>query len=426
VASGGNYVVTVAGISGGSGGTMTVINATTNKVVNTFTVPVGNSLNNVVLSSDGRTAYVFSHNGMMGVVNTETGAVTKTLAVGAYLHDATSVDIRGDKIFIASDDSPTGKSLSVVNITTGAVTEVSLPGSSTGVAVSSDGKTVYVATSSDQLQSDAAIAIIDATTGTVITTIRGDAPVSSEFGRDVAASADGKYIYSITDTTWPSSSGLLSVIDADTHAIVDQIALEGAPSEVAMSPNGRYIYLAVTPSADAPATLYAISTAPGGDYTGIQADIKGLSDVLNFIGIYDDLTHKLSDLTGVWNLDGLFRFNSLARGVTDLLEGVRRGDNSLIASGIADIVVAVLPKPYATVLDIGKYLISIVLPLNAEDQAAFIDFRAKCMFHKSSDQLSPSEAQQLVDHYSGLGAIALIPAEYARYNVGGWIGSPQC
>src|SRR5262249_12590976 len=58
VAAAGSYVVVAANDAAqNNGGTMTVINATTNRVVRTVPVPVGDTLTNVALSSDGRTAY---------------------------------------------------------------------------------------------------------------------------------------------------------------------------------------------------------------------------------------------------------------------------------------------------------------------------------------------------------------------------------
>lgn len=423
VAAAGSYIVTVnyrPNRPNGMSGTMTVIDAGTRKVLRTFPVSVGNYLANVTLSSDGRTAYVFSHNGKMGVVDTRTGTLKRTVDVGAYLHDATAVEVHGNRAYIARDDSPTGKSLSVVNLSTGAVTEVPLPGSSRAVAISRDGKQVYVATSSSALGTDAAIAIINATNNTIVTTIRGSADPQALGMVDIVVGASGRYVYT---TSYTAGGYLMSVIDARSHAIVDRVDFEGRPSEMTLSRDGRFIYLADSKSNGA-ATLYAVSTTVGDP--NFEDTWRGLATVGAIVQVLDRMVEKLNSFPTVWRFDGLLRFKALNDGVTSIMEGVTRGDLPRIVTGIADVVTAILPKPAAAAIEIGKAIISIVLPLSNEESEKFLNFRAQCMFHKNADQMSPSEAKRFTDRYGGVSAIWNIPFDYARYNVGGWFGSPSC
>lgn len=149
-------------------------------------------------------------------------------------------------------------------------------------------------------------------------------------------------------------------------------------------------------------------------------------DALNFIGFLDEVTDALNRLPTVWNLGALFRLNSLGQGVENIMVGISRGDITRILDGIVDVASAVLPKPMTIFIDLAKFAISVILPLNEEDQIKFMDFRAQCMFRKNADQLSPAEAEQFSERYTNLASIVTIPADYARYNIGGWFGSPQC
>ena len=105
---------------------------------------------------------------------------------------------------------------------------------------------------------------------------------------------------------------------------------------------------------------------------------------------------------------------------------MKAGDPVKILSGVADIGSALLKGPPAILLEGAKLAISIVLPLNDADSKNFFEFRVRCMYHKGSGDLNSNEAQGLVDRYSGLGGFGNTLSDYARYNVGGWFGSPSC
>ena len=114
------------------------------------------------------------------------------------------------------------------------------------------------------------------------------------------------------------------------------------------------------------------------------------------------------------------------RGVWEVLDGLKEGDTLKVLSGASDIGTSLLKGPPAIALEAAKLVISIFLPLSAEDEEKFFDFRVRCMFHNDSGDLTPAEAQMLVDRYTGAASIVNIPADYAKYNVGGWFGSPAC
>lgn len=421
LAAAGNYLVATSYQSRGVA-TMTVVDTRTNRVVNQFTINIlGDSPSALALDGNGSSAYLVSHDGWVTRVNVQTGTVTKATSVGGYL-DGEMVAISGNKLVVGRDDSSYG--VSILNLDTDQVTELIPGGSTRGIAVSPDGTRAYVASEYGFNQPVAALIVIDLATQTIVDTV--DVHQTGSVGQ-VMVRADGKYIYYTSDDRFGSEpGGTLTVLAAASFEQLDQIRYDGRRGELAISKDGKTIYLAAAPRFGEAASVYAISTTVGNDYTGPQDAIQVLKDVVNFVGFLDDVTDALNRLPTVWNLGALFRLNSLVQGMDDIRVGIEKGDLNQVLSGFVDVAVAVLPKPATIFIEVVKFAISVVLPITEEAQQAFLDFRAQCMFRKSVDQLDSGEAARFAATYGGLGSFITIPVEYARYNVGGWFGSPQC
>lgn len=426
IAAAGNYVVVTS--SQGTGvGTLTVIDSRNNRVLNRFTVNhAGNTPVAVALNSSGNRTYIVSHNGWVTQVDTRSGAVLGTNQVGGYLGDGSHVAVSNNKLLVARDDSSNGYTLSIVNLDTGNLNELVFNASARSVAVSPDGSRAYLAIAHDRQLQDSALIVIDLKTDTVIDTIHAPTAYGSSIS-DLKLSADGRRAYFLDNDYYSDvSGGMLIVLDLATGQKLDEVRFDGWRSELSITKDGKYIYLATSDQRLSAASLYAISTTVGSNYTGPEGSLEVFKTALNFLGFLDDITDGLNRTPSVWNLGALFRLNSLGQGLDSIRIGIESGNVTRILDGVVEVAVALLPKPAAFLIDMAKTVIGVLLPMGEEDQEEFMNFRAQCMFRKNTDQLSPAEASRFVERYSIPAALVNVPLDHAKYNVGGWFGRPQC
>jgi YVTN family beta-propeller protein len=136
--------------------------------------------------------------------------------------------------------------VSVIDTNTNTVIKtISVGSSPRALAVSPDGTHVYVAN-----QNANTVSVIDTNTNMVVETIA--VPVERPgIGRfsyvfDVAVSPDGKYVY-VTGTAgsgFTSTDGTVSVIDTTTYAVSGPYAVGTAATGIAVSPGGSWLYVA--------------------------------------------------------------------------------------------------------------------------------------------------------------------------------------
>jgi YVTN family beta-propeller protein len=209
------------------------------------TVPVGVQPVQVVMSRDGRYAYVVNSGavnvaGSISVLDTTTNTVARTLSVG-FNPVRLALATRGPWAYVVTDNT-----LRKVNLVTGQTRETLSNPTSGGqwvsLAVTSDGRTAYV---------------VDATTNTVtVVDLRRFSrlltPIEIDgFGLadNVAVSPDGSKLYVPQEGTSD-----LSVVDLTTYPVgpVDITTVEVGrnPTAVAFSPDGLEAY--VTSSLDDP------------------------------------------------------------------------------------------------------------------------------------------------------------------------------
>lgn len=89
--------------------------------------------------------------------------------------------------------------------------------------------------------------------------------------RRVAITPDGRHVYVTADDVNPegSSSGAVSVIDTGTNTVIARITVNPFPSGVAITPDGRHVYV-LNPDGD-PALIDTVTherTFPIGGLSG--------------------------------------------------------------------------------------------------------------------------------------------------------------
>ncbi|MDW5551992.1 PKD domain-containing protein [Methanosarcina sp.] len=211
-------------ITNSESNSVSVIDATTNKV--TTTIPVGSNPIGVTINPNGTKVYVVNaRSSDISVIDTATNSVVATVRAGNFPQGIV-VSPNGKKVYVTNRYS---NNVSVID--TGANTVVSTLNtgkSPAGVAVSPDGKKLYVTNYEDN-----AVSIFDTTTKTVITTISvGRGP------KEIAVTPDGTRVYVAN-----SDSESISVIDTATNSVTNTLTVGGVPSGVTVNPDGKKVYV---------------------------------------------------------------------------------------------------------------------------------------------------------------------------------------
>jgi len=180
---------------------ISVINLSTNTVVQTIPLPLGAFPQEIAATPDGRKLYVTNiGNGTVSVINTATNAIKRTII---------------------------------------------LPGAAgpQGIAITPDGLRAFVV---DNFNNN--IVVISVLTDTVIVSI----PISGSLSAwDIAISPDGLTAY-ITDD---GASGNVFVIDTLTYALIAIVPTGGSGAGVTFTPDGSKVYMT-----DPPGNAFAINT----------------------------------------------------------------------------------------------------------------------------------------------------------------------
>jgi YVTN family beta-propeller protein len=233
--------------------TVSVIDTVANRVV--ATIPVGRGPQGVAFAPDGTRVYVVNGFGSsVSVVNAATREVEATVPVGREPQEI-AVTPDGARAYVTNfaDDSVT-----VLNLSTGSVeTTVGVGEGPTGVAVSPDGGTVYVVNYGDDT-----VSVIDTATNQVA----GDPIEVSFLPVKVAFSPDGTQAFVSNSLDYT-----VSVINTATRSVVNAVFVGvdlfndvlNEPDGVAVTPNGKRVYVAIFGRNGAGDTLRVFSSVTG-------------------------------------------------------------------------------------------------------------------------------------------------------------------
>lgn len=349
-------------------------------------IPLGSRVQLIAISPDGKTLYAptSTGDGVGGValIDTETNTVKSTVPI--------------------PDGYSTG-----------------------GIAVTPDGKTVfltgYASGSATLTRRNWALDLESMTIQQVTDQQVTAAYAGLSWMNRTAKTADGKIEY---DVVHAATGLIIRKIDTRTGAVLASSAITGTYTGGAMmlSPDGKHAYVISNSGAGVGAILSIIDVSKIGE----PVRTNPIEEILNAVSFTNEVTKWLDNLSKVWNLGEVLSGAEFVAGIWQFADGIRELDLLKTVGAIPAIVSPLLKGPPAILLEAGKLVISIVLPLNAEESEKFFEFRMRCMFNKDSGSLSSAEAQRVVDRYTGWGSAVTIPADYARYNVGGWFGRPSC
>jgi YVTN family beta-propeller protein len=192
----------------------------------TTTVSVGNTPRGIAVSPNGTEVYVAnSGSNNVSIINTSTDKVVDTFSVEENpVGVAVSPD--GQKVYVANSDSNT---VSVINIAANNTTSVPVGNRPYGVAVVPDGKKVYV---TNHNSSD--VSVIDAVNDSLINVTNvGSGPYG------VAVNPEGTKVYVAN-----YNSNNVSVINTTTNNVIATVSVGENPEGISVSPDGKKVYVA--------------------------------------------------------------------------------------------------------------------------------------------------------------------------------------
>jgi YVTN family beta-propeller protein len=233
-----------------------VIATSTNTVV--ASIPVGALPLAVAFTPDGSSAYVTNQSSRtLSVIDTTTNTVVNTISLGTdspqYL--AMAQPPSGNLLYVSTSNGPVYL-LSTVN--DNILTTIQVPGNTTGMALTPDGNHLYVDVAT--LDGNYSMSVIDTSHSRVVATIpenQGDAP------GELAISPDGSFAY-VAGT----GSGVLSIISSASNTRVNGIPIE---LSTATPPNPGSPVFEPVPSADPSVTrvsVHPVSVAGGASVEG--------------------------------------------------------------------------------------------------------------------------------------------------------------
>ncbi|MCE0768538.1 Hsp70 family protein [Pseudonocardia kujensis] len=199
------------------------------------TVPVGKNPQDVLLSPDGRTAYVVnSGSNSISLVDTGTNAITATVPVSNGPPQFASISPDGARLYVSVYDPGTSaatavNTVDVIDTGSRAITHIIPVGLHPyASAVSPDGNTILVPN-----HDSADISVIDWKTRSVVARI----PVKPN-PHFVAFTKDGSKAF-VAD----HESNVVSVLDGHTHAVTAVIPVGRSPHSLAVSPDQTSVYV---------------------------------------------------------------------------------------------------------------------------------------------------------------------------------------
>jgi YVTN family beta-propeller protein len=217
--------------------TVTVIDTSTNVPI--AIVPVGTDPLGVAVTPDGKKVYVANDlDNTTSVIDTETNKVVSTMAVGG-LPVGVAVSPDGTKAYVTNAASGT---VSVIDTAIDKVTYTYTVGDwPIGVVVSPDGTNVYVSNSAfdkgNGTVSPGSVSVINTASNTVT-----DVNVGAGWPTGIAISPDGKQVYVADNWFWS-----VHVIDTATNTFTRTVYPVGAePYGISVSPDGKKVYVAIS------------------------------------------------------------------------------------------------------------------------------------------------------------------------------------
>jgi YVTN family beta-propeller protein len=207
--------------------TLTPINLGTGKVGKSIVLGnVSLDPDTMAITPDGKTIYIVGYMGAVMVISTTTNEVERTINLGTGPTPSIAITPDGETVYVAS--SNLGKVVPISTATNKAGKPIPVGTGPDQIAITPDGKTAYVVNNNSN-------------TVTPINTATNKAgkPIPVGSGPDqIAITPDGKTAY-VTN----QSSNNVTPIDTSTNTAGHPIAVGFSPASIIITPNGQTAYV---------------------------------------------------------------------------------------------------------------------------------------------------------------------------------------
>lgn len=231
-------IAKVAYVANNGDDTISIIDLTTNTVINT--IPGGGGPEYMVISPDNTRLYVDHCCGRdyVWVIDTATNTQIANITLpSGYELSGMAIKPDGTRVYVVGFVPVGPNSVLVIDTATNTLIDtIALPNAPVQIAVNPAGTRAYVTLGGD-LSSDIRVSVIDLATDTVIDNI----PVGKR-PNGVAVSPDGTRAY-VTNFGILGTSGRVSVINTATDMVIDNIPIGDFPGNVAFTPDGTKAYV---------------------------------------------------------------------------------------------------------------------------------------------------------------------------------------
>lgn len=423
-------------------GTVSVVDTGSSAV--TATIAIGESWRpSIAVSPDNRYAYVtystplgeaggYRNPGYVAVIDTATNTVVSRIAATLNTPEEMVISPDGRHLYVQCDlievdrgpnTPPSYGSVSVIDTVsktlTATITNESgdLQAGGQGLAISPDGTRLYLSTH-----------VVDLTTNRVLDRNAPNGPT--------AISPDGNrmYVMGYTDRgSWDKVS--LYVVDATTGMTVSAVPLNSGYllrsfNEIATSASGKYVYTISYQSETPEVKLTVFDTGSGGGKAVLQnseGDSGFLGDFMRGLGLagFGNAIGEIFNLGHSPALGFVGAITDLANGFNQIVAGVTKADWGTAINGLLDVSKGLLgvavKAPVGAVLSLSAQLIqsysSFWVPIGTTEQENFLNFIGQCKFNTDTDNLSPRQAAQISDRYSGGWGFANLLSDYSNYKL---------
>ena len=214
----------------------------------TATIAVGLNPQGIAITYDSRFAYVANNNGnSVSVLDLTTNTVVQTITDVSFNQPYTiTINPAGTKAYVTNSN---GETVTIIDLTTNLVTgTISGFDGPSGCVITPDGNYAYVNNYGGAIVQSGygvTVSVVDLNTPAIVATVALGPPAPPYVApAALAITPDGAYVYVVNYVTGDTGTGTISIIRTSNNtAQLNAITGFSGPFAIAITPDGQYAYI---------------------------------------------------------------------------------------------------------------------------------------------------------------------------------------